>query len=336
MCGDSRCAGLSQSLGASRLKLRSQPEAVYLAFCRTLKVEPGDQSTAEIKSSHFLPKFIECVHVPPNGPPSCSPPPARPHCRERSGKRTLIKIADANNPPLPNVSFDSMQFALSDREHVKARVLDTERPSGRRVSFDDRPPRTTRAQRSQEEALGGAALSSAQRLSTIASDREPAPSGRQRARTKKQLEDDAAKAEATAAAKTAGSRKRSRKSTKRQSAAAPPAQPEAEEAANDLLAKWGEAGPRLTFSMLKHDPAVRKAATALTNFPSADACVAFYDLLNVGNRAQNMLLWNFHGDGQPKGRGHPGGSGPHGSHPFGGRGRGGTRRGGGVRRRGGR
>ena len=41
----------------------------------------------------------------------------------------------------------------------------------------------------------------------------------------------------------------------------------------------------------------------MTGMPSADVCIRFYELLNVGGRAERLLLYNYRGDGCASGRG---------------------------------
>ena len=55
--------------------------------------------------------------------------------------------------------------------------------------------------------------------------------------------------------------------------------------------------------MLQHDEKTRRMCTNLTGMPSADVCVKFYELLNVGGRAEKLLLYNYRGDGNASGRG---------------------------------
>jgi hypothetical protein len=59
----------------------------------------------------------------------------------------------------------------------------------------------------------------------------------------------------------------------------------------DIVVDEISAGRHLCFERLRSDPSLRKQARALTGFPSADACIKFYAVCNVGKRAETMRLW---------------------------------------------
>ena len=189
--------------------------------------------------------------------------------------------------PIPTVSFHSIRSAIPTKAHPMARAAGLEATAAaaklHAPGSAARRTRATSATAKETEHLASAATTVAQRLETLAADREPAVD---RARRSKKAAVPAKKPLAKSTAK-----KRQRKQRKKAQAPAP--DPEA----------WSQNGPRLSFEMLQHDEKTRRMCTNLTGMPSADVCVKFYELLNVGGRAEKLLLYNYRGDGNASGRG---------------------------------
>ena len=191
-----------------------------------------------------------------------------------------------NGPPVPSVSLDSIRAAVTAKAHPKLRAAAAKVGTGGVV------PRRTRATAATVDASATTMASSAQRMETLAEDREPR-ADKIRAVAQAAAKEAAAKENKTAAraaAKAKGHNKRKRR------ASTPEPDPQ-------LAQAWSENGPRLSFEMLKHDEKTREMCTNLTGMPSADVCVKFYELLNVNRRAENLVLYDYRGDGNASGRG---------------------------------
>lgn len=193
--------------------------------------------------------------------------------------------------PVPSVSFDSIRSAIPAKAHPMARAAGLEATAvAAKVHAPGSTARRTRANSAmakETEHLASAATTVAQRLETLAADREPAVD---RARRSKKAAGKAAVPAKKPLAKAKGNKKRKRR------ASTPEPDPQ-------LAQTWSENGPRLSFEMLKHDEKTREMCTNLTGMPSADVCVKFYELLNVNGRAENLVLYDYRGDGNVSGRG---------------------------------
>lgn len=249
-------------------------------------------------SDRFAPLPEEVPPVGPVRPPARSPASGQSSRRVRtrrdapySGGKKRRAFIDAvgireNGPPVPSVSLDSIRAAVTAKAHPKLRA------AAAKVSTGGVVPRRTRATAATVDASATTMASSAQRTETLAEDREPR-ADKIRAAAQAAAKEAAAKENKTAAraaAKAKGHKKRKRR------ASTPEPDPQ-------LAQAWSENGPRLSFEMLKHDEKTREMCTNLTGMPSADVCVKFYELLNVNRRAENLVLYDYRGDGNASGRG---------------------------------
>jgi hypothetical protein len=203
----------------------------------------------------------------------------------------FVRPIDLAAPPLPNVSIDSMKFAVSAKPHVMARVngvppsaVKGSASSAARAHTGD--ARETRGKAKQAAPMSGASVSAAERMAAFIGDRVPA-------------EDHRGLDAALEAAQKARRKGKSKVAThKRKAARAPKA--DAAEADVDPQS-WD--GPRLSFEMMRTDPKVRDACNALTLMPDADSFLSFYELLNANGQAERLQLYDYRGDGNVAGRG---------------------------------
>jgi hypothetical protein len=185
--------------------------------------------------------------------------------------------------PMPNVSLDSIRAAATSRNRTSAAVGLPQPPAASPASPTSGRPRT-RASAVAEPDDSDAPPPPIDIVEAFATDREPTADqgiGKLSTAQLAQLDDwgrprKAARPNATKASRAVPRRGRSSKQVKR------------DERAKQLerQAAW-DSTPRLCFDMLSGDEATQAMCRNLTGMDAA-TCLAFFDVCNVGGRAEDL------------------------------------------------